>query len=529
MSEQPHQRCPHPNCDSSDAFSFNTAGYGKCHSCGNPYPKRGVQYEGWVAEAYPLPNPDRRQLYEEKAITYSPIKEIKYAECRGITKETMQKYDCKTYFGYDGEAVKQEYVYDGIRKYRVFPKTFYIEGGSITSLWGMDKFNAGSARYVTVTEGELDAMSAYQMLGSQYPVVSLPSATPSRAFWDRCKPWLDSFEKIYLSVDNDDAGNEVARKISQMFPNKVYRIPHDKYKDANEFLVDGAYNQFRNSWFSAKKYTPSNVLNTSDQFIKLFNESPQYSYLPTGITELDSKIRGLMQGHYHLIKAPTGIGKTEFLRYLEYNILSNHPDVPIAMWHLEETKIRSILGLASYELKKNVTRKDIIEEYGIKDEVEGAIKKLTERENLFQFYLPSTRTVDEFIDQIRYFAVGCGCKYVFFEPIQDIVTGVVESAKEALLSDLGVRLSDLAAELDIGIVTIAHENDNGDIKYCRTLGQKASFIIRLMRDKYAEDEDERNTTQLFIEKNRPCSLEGNAGTLRFDLESFTLREESFDV
>ena len=97
----------------------------------------------------------------------------------------------------------------------------------------MNLWNAGSARYVTVTEGELDAMSAYQMLKGNYtnPVVSLPSATPSKALWEKCKAWLDSFEKIILSVDTDDAGNAIAAKMANLFPNKVYRIPHDKYKD----------------------------------------------------------------------------------------------------------------------------------------------------------------------------------------------------------------------------------------------------------------------------------------------------------
>ena len=89
---------------------------------------------------------------------------------------------------------------------------------------------------------------------------------------------------------------------------------------------------------------------------------------------------------------------------------------------------------------------------------------------------------------------------------------------------MSVRLSKLAAELNVGIVTIAHTNENGDPKYCKMIGQRASVIIDLYRDKLAEDDQERNTTQLRVEKNRPCSEEGNAGTLLFDSMSFTLQE-----
>ena len=56
------------------------------------------------------------------------------------------------------------------------------------------------------------------------------------------------------------------------------------------------------------------------------------------------------------------------------------------------------------------------------------------------------------------------------------------------------------------------------------LGQRASVIVRLDRDKDAEDEYDKNTTKLFIEKNRPCSIEGHAGELFFDINTFCMEE-----
>jgi replicative DNA helicase len=108
--------------------------------------------------------------------------------------------------------------------------------------------------------------------------------------------------------------------------------------------------------------------------------------------------------------------------------------------------------------------------------------------------------------------------------VQDVVVGSTEESKESMLSDLAIRLSKLAAELNVGIVTIAHTNEDGQIKYCRMLGQRASVIINLHRDKTSEDFTERNTTYLSVEKNRPCSEEGPAGMMRFNPETFTLRE-----
>jgi twinkle protein len=417
------------------------------------------------------------------------------------------------------------YPSGGIKVRNLKDKGFYAKSGfKGDELFGMNLFTAGSSKMVTITEGELDALSVSQMMKGAYanPVVSLPSATPSKKLWENCAEWLNSFDKIILSVDTDEAGNALADKVAKLFPNKVYRVNHHPYKDANDFLQNGKGKEFKGAWWAASKYTPENVMNTTEDFLSLYQDAPEHEYVPTGIQALDDKILGLMQGHFTVIKAPTGIGKTEVMRYLEYNMISQ--GVPIAAMHVEETKLRSLLGLVSYECNDNLTRRDLIDEKGAEDQVVDAIGKLTKDENFYQFYLSDGQGADDLIDQIRYFSVACGVKFVFFEPIQDVLVGSSDDSKEQMLADLSVRLSKLSAELNVGIVTIAHTNDDGQMKYCRMIGQRASVIIDLKRDKDADDLKERNTTYLSIEKNRPCSEEGNAGMMRFNTETFTLSE-----
>ena len=530
-----HLACPYEDCLSSDAFVFwPSDGNGYCHSCEGNYPKDKRPLVSWAKERYPTVEiKNTKRSNSNDVVDFDDLRSVMakqeekqepktYKEMRGINVKTMEFYDVVT------NDMQQEYVYpSGGKKVRMLEdkKFFTRDGFKSDELFGMNLFPAGSSKFVTVTEGELDAMSAWQMIskGSRFtnPVVSLPSASPSKKLWENCKEWLDSFEKIVLSVDNDDAGNAVADRMSRLFPNKVYRVDHGQYKDANDFLQAGKAEDFKNAWWKPTKHTPENVINTSEQFLKMYEETPEHVYVPTGIQALDDKILGLMQGHFTMFKAPTGIGKTELMRYLEYQMLQN--GIPIATWHLEETKLRSLLGLASYELKDNVTRRDLIEDKGVDKEVREAIVRLTEDENLYQFYLPEGAGVDELIDQIRFFSQACDCKFVFFEPIQDVVTGTEES-KEQMLADLSVRLSKLAAELNIGIVSIGHTNENGDFKYCKMIGQRASVIVDLYRDKESEDLAERNTTYLKIEKNRPSSEEGHAGKMRFSYRSFTLEE-----
>lgn len=532
MPELSHTVCPNEECSSSDAFSFNTEkGTGYCHSCGQGYPKAGATYKPWVYEDYPLQFNYRTGLEKRLEETHMEPKEKlipTYVEHRGISKDTMKFFGVQTFVDSEGKAKEQKYIYPNSKaKTRTLEsKAFFTERGFTPDLlFGMDKWNSGVAKYVTVTEGELDAMSAYQMLGSKYPCVSLPSATPSSKLYEKCKDWLDSYERIYISFDSDGKSEGVAQKFANLFPNKIYRVPHDKYKDANEFLTLGSAQEFRNAFYNAQKFTPENVYNSTADFISIYKEGDDSSYLPTGIQALDDQILGLMQGHFTIFQAPEGIGKTEFMRFLEYKILKDHKDVPIAICHMEETKRRSVLGLVSYDVGLNLTRKDLVEEHQAEPEVISSIQKLTENENLYQFSLGVDDDPLEILDKIRFFAEACGCKYIFFEPIQDLgYSRSGESTLEQFLSELATKLARLATELNVGIVSIAHENDDGQIRDCRMIGKRASVVVKLGRDKFAETEEVRNTTSLTVVKNRPAGSTGFGGLLRFDPSSFTLTE-----
>jgi len=539
MEELSHIPCPHPDCSSTDAFSYNKEKQvGYCHSCGEGYPAKGVTYDDEYLVAYPINSfskEDEEGSYPMAQTNVVPIeKHTVHREYRGITEDTMGFYAVGTAINSHGESIEQYYIYpSGGRKIRTLPKIFKADRGfKADELFGMQYFNAGCAKACTITEGELDAMSAYQMLGSKYPVVSLPSATPSKRMFEKCKDWLGSFERIYVSFDSDGKSDAVAAKLCALFPNKIYRVAHDKYKDANEFLMDGATYEYRNAWYNANKFTPENVFNTTEQFLSIYNEGEDSKYLPTGIEALDNTILGLMQGHFTIFQAPEGIGKTEFMRFLEYNILKNHPDVPIAIWHNEESKRRSLLGLVSYDLGLNLTRKDLVEAHDMETDVESSITRLTKNGMLYQFTMGVDDDPMELLDRIRFFATACECRYIFFEPIQDLgYSKHGDGTLEQFLSELSTKLARLASELNVGIVTIAHENDEGQIRDCRMIGKRASVVVKLARDKFAESDKERNTTTLTVIKNRPAGTTGFGGQLLFDPDSFTLSETyptSFD-
>ena len=199
MSEIAHQPCPYPSCGSSDAFSFNTEGYGRCHACERSYPSKEQIFD-WAAEKYPTNRNKEIDIlsFTPKAIKPESPDSGNWVEMRGIKPPTMEKFVVKTYDD------RQEYVYPsgGIKVRRLDEKQFYAKGGfKGDELFGMNLFPAGSAKKVTVTEGELDALSVYQMMDHRYinPVVSLPSATPSKKLWEKCADCLWTTKRLVSS------------------------------------------------------------------------------------------------------------------------------------------------------------------------------------------------------------------------------------------------------------------------------------------------------------------------------------------
>lgn len=446
-----------------------------------------------------------------------------YRSYRGIDKDVVEKYNVTTGIDQDGNEVTRTYNYPHQPKIRVLPKTFKTaKGFTLNFLFGQDLFDPQHSKTLTIVEGEDDALAAYQMLGKKFPVVAIPGASTNvKPLYD----YINKFQTIILCFDSDDPGQKAAKRFAEAFPNKVYQV-NLKYKDPCEYLANGKNLEFYHSWVARVKFVPEWDVNTTEQFIRILDEGNDWKYIPTGIQEYDELGLGLMQGGLTVFTAPEGIGKTEFMRMLEYRLIENHPDIPFAYCHMEETNMRSILGLASYRLNKNVTRRALIEDI---DEVKEAIKDITERENIHQFSIGVDEDPLVLLDRIKYYANVCDCKYIFFEPIQDLAhqrSDPGESA-EQFLSKLSVQLSRLASETGVGIVTIAHQNDQGEIRDCRLIGKQAAVRVDLTRNLLSDSEDERNTTTLTIVKNRPVGPTGYAGQLKFDLDSFTLQEKIY--
>ena len=219
---------------------------------------------------------------------------------RGISLETAKKYGVKSILNSSGAVCSHIYPYYNVNeiggyKIREANKSFTWRGSSSdTGLFGEQLFRDGG-KYITITEGECDAMAAYELQGSKWPVVSLKNGAAGAVKDVKASlEFLEKFSKVYINFDNDKAGREATKKVAAILsPGKVkiVTLPED-IKDANDMLRQGKHKQYVNLWWDAKTYTPAGVFNAKDIVLKYHNR-PQKVSIPYPWDGLNRKLYGL--------------------------------------------------------------------------------------------------------------------------------------------------------------------------------------------------------------------------------------------
>lgn len=450
-----------------------------------------------------------------------------YVPWRGVTAATMQAFGVQTKVSADGTPLAIAFPYGDIaKKIRTIEgKKFHSVGNmSDATLFGKDKFSAGSAKSITIVEGELDALSVFQMLGSKYPVVSVRSASSARQDCSKERDYLNSFERIYVCLDNDEPGVKATREIAGLFDfNKVYHVKLTGHKDANEYLSLGKSEEFSRVWWNAKRFLPEGIVSSFDDFQAIISKDHSKEGIPYPFPRLTELTYGLRTGEVVLITALEGRGKTEMVRAIEYHLLKNTDD-NIGIIHLEESKARLLKGLAGYELDQPVH----LPTSSISDEeITSAIQKLVGRDDRLHLYSHFGSTdPDAILDAIRFLVAGCGCKYVFFDHITMAVSGLGDKDERVLLDYISTRLGMMVEELDFALILVSHVNDDNKTRGSRNISKIADLWIDLNRDLEAPTEEERNITQVMIKKNRFGARTGPSNPLYFNLDTFKVTEKS---
>lgn len=215
-------------------------------------------------------------------------------------------------------------------------------------------FNAGAIDTATspifVVEGELDAMSFYEVGGEAIGLGSLSYTRLFIAELEKRKPK----EPLIIALDNepDPAKQEKVEKAVAELAEGLKRldIPYYRldvakpYKDANEALntdreafraaVAGAVAQVAEAEAAATEaereaLKREAVAYTLQSFLKGIEESKRAAFIPTGFSPLDNLLDGGLYAGLYIIGAISSLGKTTFCLNVADNIAQAGHDVLI--------------------------------------------------------------------------------------------------------------------------------------------------------------------------------------------------------
>ncbi len=529
---------PCPLCTSSDAVGVNEDGSAKCFSCGEFMPNYKQACNGkTMTTSQPTQTKQPDNVTEGSFIALTD---------RKISQATAQKFGVKAVQDLKGQVIKHFYPYynghelSATKCRNSITKDFFVQGSyNDTGLFGQQLFKGG--KYVTITEGECDAMAAYELLGSKWAVVSIKRGAQG-AVRDikESLEFFDDFENVIVAFDNDKAGKDASVKVARLFkPGKarILTLPNG-FKDPNDMLRENRHKDFVESWWSAKVYTPSGVINVTEQREKFHNREKKQS-IPYPYEGLNKKLYGLRQGELVTLTGGTGLGKSSVTREIEHWLVKQTQD-NVGIIALEEDWRRTIDGILSIEANARLYIDQEREKFS-KEELDKMFDILYDGENKNRVWVHShfgTNDIDDIFTKLRFMIIGCDCKWVVVDHLHMLVSAVHEGDERRAIDSIMTRLRSLVEETGAGIILVSHlrrvdgnkGHENGievslsHLRGSNSIGQLSDCVIALERNQQSDDPDEARTTRLRVLKSRYTGDVGMAARVIYDAETGRLTE-----
>lgn len=356
-------------------------------------------------------------------------KEREWLHARGLTDKTIaeaglvwQNGRIKIPYRINGKEVGYQVRYTEEKKFEFkqgFAPTLYLPTGHYPQ--GYD---------VWVTEGAMDALVLHQ-LGK--PAVAIPSASTYAVVSEL------PFRNVALAVDNDDPGEDAAKRIAAMgLPFKLFRVKY-KGKDPNEcVLANGG-----NFPHEVVPYMPWDITHVKDVHLNGNITDRSIVQFTNGMPDWDA-------GNLVVLYGQEKSGKSSTMLSI------------IAM----AQNARTPTFFESYEMQKHET-KDWFQKLG------G-----TDASQLYLFTNFNEFSQHDLYARIHFCATMIGIKLFVIDHIQSLSSG--KDNEVSFLADLSKRLKLLAMKHGICIVVLSHETD-GKIRGCRLVAGHADHILHLRR------------------------------------------------
>lgn len=560
------QACPFKGCGSSDGFHWYGEGRGgHCWSCERSILSDEKKIELGI-DKYEW---DESEIMTKELITEEEIEVLrtytgtKGQNSRGITDETYKSYACR--FKYDedtGEVCEvfypytQDYKAAGYKVRKTPEKDFYSVGkiGKQSELFGQWRWREHAAKYVLLCAGELDAMSAYQMLenyrksrGSDFeaiPVVS--SAIGESGSYKQVKEqyaWMNQAQRIIVCYDNDDAGREAIKKLVDVIPKGKMFVMKLSLKDANEYLAKGREKQFVSAFFAAPAYSPDGIVGSGSLGAAVRDAAltPKIP-LPPFMHKVQKQMAGgIPLGVIVNLGSASGTGKSTFIDEMVYYWIFNSPH-RVGVLSLESdggqygTKVLSRHVGRKIDLIEDLDEKMAFLDHPDTVRKEEELWKLSDGTDRWHIIDDRDGGVESIKDLIMELIVSCGCKVIIIDPLQDLMDGL--SNEEQAVFQRWLKGTVKSHKVTFVNINHTRKTPNGgkqgstgaelheeDFQGSSTIFKSAACNLLFTRDKEAEDLVERNTTNMKMTKCRWTGHTGMSGAYYYDNATHKLHDK----
>ena len=529
---------PCPLCSSSDAVSVNADNSAYCFSCQQYIREYDMELQ---------PTTSSNNEYEVKDY----MKESNYAEIidRNISEQTCKKFGVTVKMDNMGTITNHYYPYHDTQGAKIATKTRYtklkefsIQGNTRNSgLFGQHLFSKN--KYCIITEGELDCLSAYQMMlkGTYHtPVVSIKNGISSAVKDIKTSlEWLENnFENVIINFDNDEHGIDGAMKVAELFSPGKCKIMHlpEGFKDASDCLTKNKIQIYTKAFWDAKVYAPDGIINANILFDEVAKPITK-SFVQYPFEGLNKITYGLRPAELVTFTAGSGLGKTQVMREVVHHIIKSTED-NIGLLMLEETPVITSKGLMSVEANQRLHLPDV---HVSKEEMRTYFDATVGTGRVYMFDHFGSNSIDNIVSRVRFLAKGLDCKYVIIDHVSIIVSDQSHGDERRALDEIMTRLRTLVQETGVSMIVVSHlrrpdgkGHEEGaatslsQLRGSASIGQLSDMVIGLERDAQNDDPDIRNTTRIRVLKNRFSGITGPCCDLKYDIDTGRLNEVKSD-
>jgi twinkle protein len=292
-------------------------GLGVCHHCGEAFQLHTYQKKKEVKE-YKRPVKWNYTDLSDKL--------VKWFECRGVSQFTLRMM--KVGEGKESMPIKGQWLERNTIqfnffenneivniKYRDGQKNFKLFKDAKLIFYNLDAISI--SKEAVIVEGEIDCLSYFE--AGIHKVVSTPNGSTLKAvnleYLDNCIEYFDNKEKIYLALDNDEAGQNVTREfVRRLGAERCFLVDFKDCKDANEYLIKYGKESLSNTITEAKEIPIDGVSSVMD-WEKRYDEfllNGMNKGFVTGKTAFDT-IFSTYTGQYIVVTGIPSSGKSDFV------------------------------------------------------------------------------------------------------------------------------------------------------------------------------------------------------------------------